>query len=95
MKFRPYKNFYQAYLKRIQKKVDKFEERHAAYGFIALTIFVSIPFPTTGAWTGTIIAWLLGLERKKSIIAIACGVLIAGTIVSLASLGIFSLFKGI
>ena len=87
---RVYRKFYESYLRRIQKKVDKFEKNHAAYGFTALMLFVAVPLPTTGAWTGTVIAWLLGLNRKQSLIAIMLGVLIAGIIVSLISLGILS-----
>jgi uncharacterized membrane protein len=58
-------------------------------GYIALMIFVAIPLPGTGAWTGTLIAWTLGLNRLKSFIAIAVGVLIAGLLVLLLSLGVF------
>ena len=45
-------------------------------------LFVAIPLPITGAWTGTIGAWVLGLDRKKSILFILLGVLISGIIVS-------------
>ena len=90
--FKPYKRFYDAYLKRIQKKVDRIEAKYAASGFVALMGFVAVPLPTTGAWTGTIIAWLLGLERKMSIVAILAGVAIAGLLVALASLGFISAF---
>jgi len=83
-----YKRFFNFYLKRIRKKVDKFEKNYSAYGFLALTIFVAIPLPATGAWTGVLIAWLLGLDRKKSILSIALGVLIAGILLLLAGLGI-------
>ncbi len=92
MKVKVYNKFYSAYLKRLRKKIDKFETKYASYGFLALTLFVAIPFPTTGAWSGTLISWILGLERKKSILAIIAGVIIAGIIVSLASLGIIKLF---
>lgn len=52
------------------------------YGILGLMVFVAIPLPMTGAWTGTGIAWLLGLEWKRSFLAIALGVLIAAAIVS-------------
>jgi uncharacterized membrane protein len=58
------------------------------YGVIGLLFFVSIPLPGTGAWTGALLAWLLGLDVLKSILAICTGVIIAGIIVSLASLGV-------
>jgi uncharacterized membrane protein len=83
-----YKRFFNFYLRKTRKKVDKFEKNYSTYGFLALTIFVAIPLPATGAWTGVLIAWLLGLDRKKSILAIALGVLIAGILLLLAGLGI-------
>lgn len=86
-----YKRIFESYLKRIQKKVDDIEKKHSSLGFIALTLFVAVPLPATGAWSGVLIAWLLRLDKKKSIISIGLGVIIAGIIVSLTSLGIFGL----
>jgi uncharacterized membrane protein len=57
------------------------------YGMIGLAIFVGVPLPFTGAWTGSIIAWLLGLDWKRSFLAVALGVVIAGLIVSAVVLG--------
>lgn len=48
------------------------------YGYPGLAIFVGVPLPFTGAWTGTLIAWLLGMDSKKAFLAIALGVLAAG-----------------
>ena len=90
-KIKIYKKLFDAYVHKTRKRAKPKLEK---YGYAALTLFVAIPFPTTGAWTGTIIAWLLGLERKQSLIAIFAGVTIAGIIVSLASLGIIGLFNG-
>ncbi len=56
------------------------------YEFIGLTIFVAIPFVGTGAWTGSLIASLLGLEKKKAFLAITIGILIAAVIVTALSL---------
>jgi len=91
MKLKFYERFFKAYLKRFQKRVDKFEKRHAALGFLALILFVAIPFPGTGAWSGSLVSWILGLDRKKSILAIALGVLIAGLLIFFGVLGFFSL----
>lgn len=89
-----YKKLFDFYIDNaIRKKVGKFEKKYSAYGFLALTLFVGVPLPATGAWTGTILAWFLGLERKKSIIAISLGVLIAALVMLLVSLGIINLFK--
>lgn len=58
------------------------------YGPIGLAIFVAVPLPGTGAWTGAILAFLLGLDFKKSVLSIGLGVLAAGIIVtSLVLLG--------
>lgn len=79
-------------LRRVQKHVDKIEKRMDNWGYLALMSFVAIPLPGTGAWAGTLVAWVLGLERLKSFIAIAIGIVIAGFLVLLASLGIFNGF---
>lgn len=63
--------------------------------YIALMLFVGIPLPGTGAWTGTLAASILDLDFKKSCIACMCGVLLAGTIMLLLSLGVFSGIRAI
>lgn len=83
-----YRKTFNFFLRRTRKKVDKVEEKISVYGYLALTFFVAIPLPVTGAWTGCLIAWILDLDRKKSIPAIALGVLIAGILVMLAYYGI-------
>jgi len=93
IKFKFYNKIFNFYIKRIRKKAEKIEKKIPESGYLALTLFVAIPLPVTGAWTGTFIAWLLGLERKKSILAISLGVLIAGIFVLLATLGFFNLFS--
>lgn len=57
--------------------------------FVALMLFVGIPLPGTGAWTGTLAASFLDMDFKKSVIAVMCGVIIAGIIMGLASMGVF------
>ena len=93
MKIKIYEKLFNIYLNKTRKKIDKFEKTYSTYGFLALTIFVAIPLPATGAWTGCLIAWLLGLERKRSILAISLGVFIAGLLVLLASFGFIELIK--
>ena len=73
------------------KKIDKFERRYSALGFVTLVLFVAVPLPGTGAWTGSILSWILGLDRKKSILAISLGVVLAGILVFAGTLGIFRL----
>ena len=58
--------------------------------FIALMLFVAIPLPGTGAWTGTLAASFLNIKFKDTIIAVILGVLIAGLIMMAGSLGLFS-----
>ncbi len=56
------------------------------YGGIGLALFVAVPLPLTGAWTGSLIAVLLGLRFKNAILSIFAGIIIAGIIVTLATL---------
>ncbi|MCD8154502.1 MAG: small multi-drug export protein [Clostridiales bacterium] len=56
--------------------------------FLALLLFVGIPLPGTGAWTGTLAASILKMDFKSSIIAVMLGVLLAGVLVALASNGL-------
>ncbi|MCC6015295.1 MAG: small multi-drug export protein [Desulfurococcaceae archaeon] len=53
----------------------------SGYGVLGLTVFVAIPLPATGAWTGSLAAYILGLPRGRAVLAIELGVLIAFTIV--------------
>ena len=92
MEIKIYRYLFNKYLKKIQKKVDKFEKKYNEKGFLALAVFVAIPLPGTGAWSGCLLSWILGLERKKSIIAIAAGVMIAGLIILFGTLGAISFF---
>ena len=57
--------------------------------YVALFLFVGIPLPGTGAWTGTLAASFLDMDFKKSVIAVMAGVILAGIIIGLASLGVF------
>ena len=57
--------------------------------YVALFIFVGIPLPGTGAWTGTLAASFLDMDFKKSVISVMAGVILAGIIMGLASLGVF------
>ena len=93
MKIKVYRNFFNFCIEKIRNKVDVFEKHYSKSGFIALFIFVAIPLPGTGGWTGALIAWILGLDRRKSLIAIILGVLAAGLILLFASLGILSFIK--
>ena len=57
--------------------------------FLALLLFVGIPLPGTGAWTGTLAASILNMKFKESVIAVMSGVVLAGIIMGLVSAGLF------
>ena len=69
----------------IENKVEKKKGQIEKYGFWGIVLFVGIPLPGTGAWTGSLIAAMLNMNKKKSFIAAALGVLIAGIIMSIFS----------
>lgn len=65
--------------------------RFEVWGALALVSFVAIPFPLTGGWTGAVAAFVFGIPFKKALPLIFLGILIAGLIVTLASLGVLSI----
>ena len=71
------------------KGSDKLQKKGSAGLYVALLLFVGIPLPGTGAWTGTLAASFLNMDFKKSVLAIIGGVLLAGAIMLAASLGVF------
>lgn len=75
---------------RVREKGKTYVER---YELLGLAIFVAIPLPGTGAYAGTLLAWLLGLPRRRAAAAIALGVLGAGVIVTIAVSGIAAIFR--
>jgi uncharacterized membrane protein len=92
LRFRFYKKIFGFYLNKLQKRADKFEKKYSLIGFLALTLFVAIPLPATGAWSGVLISWILDLDRRKSILAISLGVIIAGILMLLGTLGFLNFF---
>lgn len=72
----------------LDKKVDKHKSSIEKYGFLGLVLFVGIPLPGTGAWTGSLIASVLEMDRKKSFIAIIIGVIMASIIMMAISFGL-------
>ena len=71
--------------KRIEKRIQKWE-------YIGLILFVATPLPVTGAWTGSLAAYIFNLNFKRSLLCITAGVLIAGCIVSAAVIAGINLF---
>ena len=68
---------------------QKLMEKSGVGVYIALLLFVGIPLPGTGAWTGTLAASLLDMDFKSSVLAVMLGVLLAGIIMGAASAGLF------
>ena len=75
----------------LERKVEKNKEKVTKYGKWGLYLFVAIPLPGTGAWTGALIASFLNFKNKDSFLAIAGGVITAGIIMSIFSYGLLDL----
>lgn len=82
--------FFRFCLEKGEKGGKKLQEKAGRGLYVALFLFVGIPLPGTGAWTGTLAASFLDMDFKKSCIAIMGGVVLAGIIMGLASIGVFS-----
>lgn len=80
-------------LEKGEKGGRKLEEKAGMGLYVALLLFVGIPLPGTGAWTGTLAASLLDLDFKKSTLYILLGLLLAAAIMLAASLGVFGAIK--
>lgn len=74
----------------IRQKADKNKGQIEKFGFWGLVLFVGIPLPGTGAWTGSLVAALLHMKFGKAIGAILCGIVMATVIMSLLSYGLLS-----
>lgn len=81
--------FFTFCLEKGEKGGKKLQEKAGRGLYFALFLFVGIPLPGTGAWTGTLAASFLDMDFKKSVIAVMAGVILAGIIMGLASAGVF------
>ncbi len=81
--------FFTFCLEKGEKGGKKLQETAGRGLYFALFLFVGIPLPGTGAWTGTLAASFLDMDFKKSVIAIMAGVILAGILMGLASAGVF------
>lgn len=76
---RRYAAFFDKFVAKAQSKIhDKVEK----YGYWGIMIFVAVPLPITGAYTGTVGSWILGLDKTKTMLAVIGGVMISGLIVT-------------
>ncbi len=78
-RWRPYERVFDRLINRARRKVAPHVAR---YGALGLVVFVGIPLPFTGAYTGALGAWVLGVSFRRAILPICLGVLLAGIIVT-------------
>lgn len=78
-KFRPANRFFNWLFNRTRRKYSKKFEKYSGF---ALALFVGIPLPITGAWTGALIAFVFGIPPKRAILDILLGIIMAGIIVT-------------
>ena len=83
-KYKVTKNF----VKKLENKILSKKKQIEKYGYIGLILFVGIPLPGTGAWTGSALAVLLNMDKKKSFVYIILGIILASIIMSILSYGI-------
>ncbi len=79
----------------IENKAMKKSEQIEKYGYLGLMLFVAIPLPGTGAWTGALLAVLFNMKPLKSLMFILLGVVVAGLIMSLVSYGLLDWLFGL
>jgi uncharacterized membrane protein len=80
--------FFTFCLEKGKKGGEKLQAKAGRGLFIALLLFVGIPLPGTGAWTGTLAAAMLDMDFKRSVVAVILGVMLAGVIMGLATAGV-------
>lgn len=74
----------------LNEKVEKHKGQIEKFGYLGVVLFVGIPLPGTGAWTGSLIASVLGMDRKKTFLAVMFGIVMASIIMMLISFGILA-----
>jgi len=74
--------------KMVERRTERKRKLIDKYGYLGLTMFVAVPLPVTGAWTGSLLAFLLKLNPLKAFVFIAMGVIIAGIVVLSTTLGV-------
>ncbi|GMO44707.1 MAG: small multi-drug export protein [Termitinemataceae bacterium] len=90
LKMKWYKKFFDKFVENARLKIKPGVEK---WGALGIAIFVAIPLPITGAWTATLGAWVLNLEKRKTMLAVILGVIISGGIVSTAMTSGIELFN--
>ncbi|WP_367118200.1 COG2426 family protein [uncultured Clostridium sp.] len=78
----------------LDKKVEKHKGQIEKYGYLGIVLFVGIPLPGTGAWTGSLIASVLEMDKKKTFLAVLAGVFLASIIMMVISFGLVAKVVG-
>ncbi len=89
LNFRFFSYFYHRKVEKTQKKIKPLVKK---YGLLGISLFIAVPLPGSGSYTGALAAYILGISYRKFIWANFIGVVIAGILVTLASLGFISVF---
>ena len=77
----------------VLKKAEKNKGKITKYATWGLFLFVAIPLPGTGAWTGALVASLLDMKRSRAMLSITAGVIVAGLIMSLICYGFIDFLR--
>lgn len=77
----------------LTRKAEKNRGKIERFSFFGVALFVAIPLPVTGAWTGSLVAATIGMKGWKAFLSALIGVLIAGVIMTLASYGVVAAFS--
>lgn len=82
--------FISSFAKFLDGKIEKHKGQIEKFGYFGVVLFVGIPLPGTGAWTGSLIASFLNMDRKKTFISVLIGIFMASIIMMLLSFGILA-----
>lgn len=86
-RWKPFERFFNWLFERTRKRAGAHVEKYRAMG---LAVFVAIPLPVTGAWTGSVAAFVFGIPKKLALPSILLGVITAGAIITLIMSGVLS-----
>lgn len=75
-----FERFYTKYITKAQRRAEPYLKKYGAYGLI---LFIGVPVPGSGVWTGSVVAYLLGMKKKTLFLSAFAGSLLAGAIVTL------------
>lgn len=92
LKFFSKRKYFKPWVERFYERGIRKSEKIKNGALWGLFLFVSIPMPTTGVWTGTFITLILGLDRRKSFFVMSSGVICSGFLILILSYHLFSLF---